>query len=473
MLDELRPALIVAQRETRDQLRDWRIIFPVLGLTVFFPFLMNFTAEQALNFVRQYGASIIGERMVPFLLMIVGFFPISVSMVIALESFVGEKERGSIEPLLDTPLKDWQLYLGKLLSSTVPPLIASAMGMSVYIAGLVRSGIPLPEAPLLLQIISLTVVQAVLMVSGAVVVSTQTTSVRAANLLASFIIIPVALLIQAESVIMFWGDYNTLWLVVVAVVLLTFLLVRVGLAHFQREQLLGREIDVLNIRWAVKLLWNSFRGEARSIAAWYRKTLWPTLQRLALPVLMVAVLLVISVGLGWTQVERFNLHANDITSPESIKENLLTLTEAAPLGDFGLVLTIFWQNLRALGIALLLGMITFGILGMLPSMLTLGIMGYLMGVLAQRGFSAGLYFAGFILPHGLLEIPAVVLATAAVLRMGAILATPTPDRTFMEVWLACLADWFKVMIGLVIPLLFAAAMVEAWFTPQVAIWMMR
>ena len=52
------------------------------------------------------------------------------------------------------------------------------------------------------------------MVAGAVVVSSQATSIRAANLLASFIIIPMALLIQGESVIMFWGDYHTLWWVV-------------------------------------------------------------------------------------------------------------------------------------------------------------------------------------------------------------------------------------------------------------------
>ena len=109
ILADLRPALQIAAREVRDQFRDWRIIFPAVALTVFFPFLMNFTAQQILGFVERYGATIIGERMVPFLLMITGFFPISVSLVIALESFVGEKERGSIEPLLNTPLKDWQL----------------------------------------------------------------------------------------------------------------------------------------------------------------------------------------------------------------------------------------------------------------------------------------------------------------------------------------------------------------------------
>jgi len=125
LLQKIRPALVITRREVRDQLRDWRIILPVLFLTVFFPFLMNFTAQQMLDFVSQYGASVIGERLVPFLLMIVGFFPISVSLVIALETFVGEKERGSIEPLLNTPLEDWQLYLGKLLSSVVPTTTSS------------------------------------------------------------------------------------------------------------------------------------------------------------------------------------------------------------------------------------------------------------------------------------------------------------------------------------------------------------
>src|SRR5450759_5396376 len=192
MWANLRPAVIVAQRDVRDQFRDWRIIFPVLGLTIFFPFLMNFTATQILNFVKEYGASIRADRLVPFLMMIVGFFPISVSLVIALESFVGEKERGSIEPLLNTPLKDWQLYLGKLISSTIPPLISSFVGMGVYTAGLLIQHIQLPEPDQLLLIVLMTIIQALVMVSGAVVVSTQATSVRAANLLASFIIIPMA-----------------------------------------------------------------------------------------------------------------------------------------------------------------------------------------------------------------------------------------------------------------------------------------
>ncbi|HLE52349.1 MAG TPA: ABC transporter permease subunit, partial [Anaerolineales bacterium] len=129
MLNNLRPALVVARREVRDQFRDWRIIGPVFLLAIIFPSVMNYAAGQLIQLAQRYGARVELEQLVPFLLMVVGFFPVTVSLVIALESFVGEKERRSIEPLLTTPLSDLQLYLGKLLAAMVPPLLASYLGM--------------------------------------------------------------------------------------------------------------------------------------------------------------------------------------------------------------------------------------------------------------------------------------------------------------------------------------------------------
>ncbi|MBI5052511.1 MAG: ABC transporter permease subunit [Chloroflexi bacterium] len=190
--DDLRRAFVITKREIRDSLRDWRIIMPILFLTLFFPALMNFTAKAAVDFVSEYGAEIIGERLIPFLLMIVGFFPITVSIVIALESFVGEKERHSLEPLLSSPLSNIQLYLGKVLASTIPPLAAAYMGIVVYLVGLYINLGWVAPIQLLIQIVVLTTVQATVMVSAAVVISTQVTSVRASNLLSSFVIIPMA-----------------------------------------------------------------------------------------------------------------------------------------------------------------------------------------------------------------------------------------------------------------------------------------
>jgi len=99
-------AWLVAKRELIDQMRDWRILLPMIILTLFFPYLMNVAARYTIDYVNQFGANLIAERLLPFLILVVGFFPVTVSLVVALESFVGEKERGTIEPLLSSPLED-------------------------------------------------------------------------------------------------------------------------------------------------------------------------------------------------------------------------------------------------------------------------------------------------------------------------------------------------------------------------------
>jgi len=118
-------------------------------------------------------------------------------------------------------------------------------------------------------------------------------------------------------------------------------------------------------------------------------------------------------------------------------------------------------------LAMVVGVFSFGILGMLPLIASVGVTGYLLGLLTANGISVVSYL-GFVLPHGIFEIPAVILATAAVFRFGIMLATPTQERTIGEVFLFALADWFVVMVGVVIPVLLLAAGIEAWLTPRLA-----
>jgi uncharacterized membrane protein SpoIIM required for sporulation/ABC-type transport system involved in multi-copper enzyme maturation permease subunit len=469
---DVKPALLVARREISDQFRDWRVIFPILGLTVFFPFLMNFTAKVALNFVAKYGASILAERLVPFLLMVVGFFPISVSLVIALDSFVGEKERGSIEPLLNSPLFDWQIYLGKLISSTIPPLLSSYLGMAVYIAGLALTHVKLPDFSVLVQVIILTTVQAVLMVSGAVIVSAQTTSVRAANLLASFIVIPSALLIQGEAIVLFWGNYSTLWWAVIGLSIFSVLLVRVGLAHFRREELLGREIDVLNLRWGWRIFKTEFKGKAQNLWGWYRVEVRRTVYELRYAILIVGLVMIASVIIGWNETSVFQFPMENVNL-QSLKNNSADIARLMPQLTTGSMLAIWWQNVRVFLLALPLGMLSFGVLGVLPVFASFGIVGYLMGLLTQVGITPWVYLAGFILPHGIFEIPAALIATASILRAGMLLATPDNEKSVGQVMIEGLADWVKVMLGVVIPLLLVSAMMEAWVTPHIALMFLK
>src|SRR5512138_2928470 len=271
---------MVARREFMDQFRDWRIVVPMLVLVSVFPFIADDTTRQAVNFMNRYGVSLILDHLVPFVVLVIGFFPLSFTLVVALESFVGEKERGTIEPLLSSPLEDRHLYLGKLLVGITTPLVFSYASIGIYLILVARRDVQFPSAYMLALIFLLTFAHAVLMVSSAIVISVQATTIRSANLLASFVVVPVAFLLQGETVLIFWANEDVLWYAIVGVTLLAGLLVRLGLSHFRREYLLGREIDTLNF----KLMWRKFRGRfvgnASSVSEWYHTELPLSLKQL-------------------------------------------------------------------------------------------------------------------------------------------------------------------------------------------------
>jgi uncharacterized membrane protein SpoIIM required for sporulation/ABC-type transport system involved in multi-copper enzyme maturation permease subunit len=463
--DGLGMAWLVAWRELRDQMRDWRIIFPMLVLTLGLPFLADVGAQAAINFTTKYGTPLVAERLVPFLLMVVGYFPITVSLVIALESFVGEKERGTIEPLLSSPLKDWQLFMGKLLAGTIAPLFTSYLGIAVYLIGLYFQRIPFPDANRMAQTLILTAVQAFLMVTGAILISTQATSVRASNLMASFIVIPMALLIQGESVMLFWGNDAGLWLVVAGVTILAVLMARVGIAHFNRESLLGREIDVLNLRWIAQSFWRSFKGNAKTFRAWFRSELLGTLRKQAISIWMTIGLGVVASLVGYIWVA---LNARQFIGAFQSGDlsGLLSAGTGVPISNIGISFPFIWgHNLRAVVVILLLGLFSFGVLGTIIFLLNTSIIGMVLALEGALGVSP-LKLAVFgILPHGIFEIPALILSSAAVLYIGIALLTPRSQRTLGEVLIEAISDWTKIGVGLVLPLLTIAAVVETWVTP--------
>ena len=467
--NDVRMALVVTRRELRDSFRDWRIIIPILLLTLIFPALMNFAAQRIMAFLLEFDSEVIGDRLIPFLLMIVGFFPTSFSLVIALETFVGEKERKSLEPLLATPLTNTQLYLGKMLAALIPPLLASYLGVSVYSIGIALTvGWSIPFS-LFLLIMTLTTIQAIVMVAGAVVVSSQTTSVRAANLLASFIIVPMALLIQFEAAMMFWGNRAGLWWLVLALLLILVVFVRMGIRLFNREELLGRDIDQIRFVWALRTFWGRFTGRTaepaaqRGIAGWYR-SLFGFLGQLRLPLLVSMVALIGGLALGYYFASVYPLpeeFAQIVTSTRPDAGDLARLQLIASR----LPLSIFVQNSRVMLLAAIMGIFTLGTAALGIFMLPWLLIGYVAGQFALFGGGNLGFLVLTLLPHGLVEIPALLLATAAALRWHTVFIAPPPRVTVSESWLLAAADFGRVFVGLVLPLLLLAAFVEAYVTP--------
>jgi uncharacterized membrane protein SpoIIM required for sporulation/ABC-type transport system involved in multi-copper enzyme maturation permease subunit len=473
-------ALIITRREVRDSFRDWRIIAPIIILTFLFPGLAQFVAQQFADFLSGYGAQIIGERTIPFLLMVVGFFPISISLVIALETFVGEKERRSLEPLLSTPLTNTEMYIGKTLAAMIPPLVASFGGMAVYLVSLLSSELAWRPAPMLIfQIVMLTTVQALVMVTGAVVVSSQTTSTRAANLLASFIIIPMALVIQGESVIMFLAPdaespngISALWAIIVGMMLVVVLFLRLGNSIFNREELLGRSIDAVNLRSAFRRLRTHFLAvddagtRARGVIDWYRRGVALSLRRARVPImiasLVFALALAIGIYVGTLPQWQLPLPAGIDRSAETFKRFINPQIQTAALGF------IVWNNLRVLLAVLLLSIFSFGVVALSLTPAVYVILGYIVTQVVISGNSLGIVAAA-VIPHGIIEIPVAALAAGMAFRLGAIVTRPPAGMTVGQAWLMAAADTLRVGVGVIVPGLFVSAFIEAFITPQIVL----
>jgi stage II sporulation protein M len=145
---------------------------------------------------------------------------------------------------------------------------------------------------------------------------------------------------------------------------------------------------------------------------------------------------------------------------------LLSSGMGVPIANDGISFPMIWgHNLQAIMVILLLGLFSFGVLGALVYLLNMGIIGAVLALIRAMGGSPLKVGVFGILPHGIFEIPALILASAAILYIGIVLVTPRPKQTLGEVLIEAIADWSKIGLGLVLPLLTIAAIIETWVTP--------
>ena len=138
-------------------------------------------------------------------------------------------------------------------------------------------------------------------------------------------------------------------------------------------------------------------------------------------------------------------------------EMLAWILEQPPLM---IMIIIFLKNLLASATAMLLGL-GLGIVPMIVATTNgflLGIVGY--SAVEQKGW---LYLAAGILPHGIIELPVVLLSIAIGLRLGHMLALSLLKESSdlsgeMRVAIHFLLRW-------IMPLLLLAAAIETFITP--------
>lgn len=478
----LRSSLLVARREIKDSLTDWRIMTPVILLTFLFPWVIVYATRIGVSMLERTYPEQVLTQLIPFATMVVGFFPVSFSLVIALESFVGEKERNTLESLLSTPISDGALYLGKLLGALTLPLMASFSAILLFTLGLPYIAGEQVPLEVLGQILCLAFTLALGMVAGAVVVSSNTTSVRAANLLSSFILIPAMLMIQLQALTILWELPQALWFIALGQALADAGLILMGIRVFNREQLLSRTLDRIDLRRT----WRTFRRFCReeplagvsgrpsaplTLGRLYRRDIPQVLRRNLGSLLLTTLVIAGAFGIGWSYARVLVLPTQiadriDLT-PAGIRQGLEQMTQALNISP----LQVFGNNLGWQVVADLAGIISFGTAAMIPLFNTAVVLGFLFGQAANLHLDYTPLLA-VLWPHGILEVPAVMIAAAAGLRMGASVLAPPRGFTVGETLLQGLADLLKVLLLVVGPLLLIAAAVEIYVTPRVALWLL-
>jgi ABC-2 type transport system permease protein len=127
------------------------------------------------------------------------------AMMVAANSFVGEKERRTLESLLFAPIRIKELFIGKVLSAFIPAVLISFVsfllfGIVITLAtiGMFESRI-FPNANWLLLVFWVAPLVALLTILINVLISARVQSFQAAQQLGSTVVIPIIALVVAQA----------------------------------------------------------------------------------------------------------------------------------------------------------------------------------------------------------------------------------------------------------------------------------
>lgn len=133
---------------------------------------------------------VMGQFMFMFLMI-----PVFVPMTIATFSIIGEKQARSLEPLLATPVRTWELLLGKSLAATVPAVAITWITYGLLLIGMVIMAPPrvLAEAASGMWLLAMAVIVpllAVLAVNVGVLISSRANDTRVAQQIGGMVVLP-------------------------------------------------------------------------------------------------------------------------------------------------------------------------------------------------------------------------------------------------------------------------------------------
>ncbi len=171
--------------------------------------------------------------------------PLALPIYIAAYSIIGEKQSRSLEPLLATPVRTWELLLGKAVAAVVPPVVAAWVSFGLFVVGarflVTDAAFAVIVSPgWILAMLILAPLFAMLSVLAGVIASSRMNDPRAAQQWSALFIIPVVGMGMAMMFGVISANLWTLLLGALFVLLLDAGALYLAVRLFQREVILTR-----------------------------------------------------------------------------------------------------------------------------------------------------------------------------------------------------------------------------------------
>lgn len=214
----------------------------VTGLRGFLDNLPEGVLPPRLSVQQTVIYAVIVYFMAPFFLII----PVMVASITASSSFVGEKERRTIEGLLYTPLTDRELVLGKTLVSVIPSVLLAWVSFAIYTTVVTVLAAPTFDGPFfptwawVVIILALVPLIAFLATCLIVAVSGRSTSMQEAQGSAVLVILPVIGLVISQATGLLLFDTTVALVAAAALLVIDVAVYLAVVGRFRRELIITR-----------------------------------------------------------------------------------------------------------------------------------------------------------------------------------------------------------------------------------------
>jgi ABC-type Na+ efflux pump permease subunit len=165
---------------------------------------------------------------------------------VATDSFVGERERSSLEPLLATPIDTGQLLMGKLAAAVIPAAVGTWLGVLVFWGMTRLSGstvypsLLLADGDWLFSLLIVVPLVALFTAGVAALLSTRVSGYRVAYQLNGLIALPIVLLLIPATAFLYLITGAALVYVAALFAVLDIAIIGWASSLFDRERLLSR-----------------------------------------------------------------------------------------------------------------------------------------------------------------------------------------------------------------------------------------